>query len=186
MPGTLVVSLLFLLEHLNLHWPLGVGQRVARDGGKGPAGVAGKRVWGKLELMLEDTLPLTHRWGRCVGRHTDLITATGRPGTHPLPRSLRANQPLRSSWYPDLSAATVALGTGGAGHYAASTFISGLIFAKPPPRPPMPLQAATMLSFGDTCYKFSTKYFSRSQWTWKALGLVFTIFLRIFMNNKFI
>ena len=154
MPGALVVSLLFLLEHLNLHWPLGVGQCVARDGGKGPAGVAGKRVWGKLELMLEDTQD---------GRHTSLITATGRPGTHPLLRSLRANQPLRSSWYPDPSAVAVALGTGGAGHYAASIFISGLIFAKSPPRPPIPVQAATMLSFGDTCYKFSTKYFSRSQ-----------------------
>ena len=30
MPGALVVSLLFRLEHWNLHWPLGVGQCVAR------------------------------------------------------------------------------------------------------------------------------------------------------------
>ena len=55
MLGALVVSLMVLLEHLNLHCPLGVGQRAARDQGKGPAGVAGKRVWGRLELMLEDT-----------------------------------------------------------------------------------------------------------------------------------
>ena len=95
--------------------------------------------------------------------HPSLITATGCPGTHLLSRSLRANQPLRSNWYPDPSAATVTLGTGGAGHYPASTSNSELIFAKPLPRPPTPLQATMTLSCGDTCYRFSTKYFSRSQ-----------------------
>ena len=130
-------------------------------------------------------------WSWCwrtprMGGHPGLITAADRPGTPPLPRSLRANQPLRSGWYANLSAATVTLGTGGAGHYPASTSNSGLIFAKPLPRPPTPLQATTMLSCGDTCYRFSTKYFSRSQWNWKAFGLVFTIFLRIFTNSKFI
>ena len=98
MLGALVVSLLFLLEHLKLHWPLGVGQCVARDGGKGPAGVAGKRVWGKLELMLEDTrmggtpassLPLAAREPtRCPGV-SGPISRSGAVGT-PTPLLLQS------------------------------------------------------------------------------------------------
>ena len=52
MPGALAVPLLILVECLNLRWPLGVGQHAARCRRKGPAGVAGKRVCGRLELML--------------------------------------------------------------------------------------------------------------------------------------
>ena len=54
MPAALAVPLLVLVEHLNLHWPLGVGQPVSRARGKGPAGVAGKGVPGRLGLMLGD------------------------------------------------------------------------------------------------------------------------------------
>ena len=45
-PGALVVPQLVLVECINLDWLLGVGQCVAQDGGKGPAGVAGKGVQG--------------------------------------------------------------------------------------------------------------------------------------------
>ena len=53
MPGALTVPLLVLVEYLNLHWLSGVGQHAARGWGKGRAGVAGKGVRGRLELMLD-------------------------------------------------------------------------------------------------------------------------------------
>ena len=53
MPGALVVPLLVITECINLHWLLGVDQHVAGGWGKGPAGVAGRRVRGRLEPMLE-------------------------------------------------------------------------------------------------------------------------------------
>ena len=62
MPGALVVPLLVLVERVNLHWPWDVSQCAARGQGKDPAGVAGKGVWEKLELMLEDTQEWRAPW----------------------------------------------------------------------------------------------------------------------------
>ena len=64
-PGALAVPLIIFVEHLNLHWLSGVSQCAARGGGKGPAVVAWKWVWGRLERMLVDTqeqrAPQPHR-----------------------------------------------------------------------------------------------------------------------------
>ena len=51
-PGALAVPLFVLVDHVNLHWQSGVSQRAASGQGKGPAGVAGSGVWGRLEPML--------------------------------------------------------------------------------------------------------------------------------------
>ena len=54
MPGALVVSLLVLVKCVSLHWLLGIGQHVTQVHGKGPAGVAGMVLQGRLESMLKD------------------------------------------------------------------------------------------------------------------------------------
>ena len=75
MPGALAIPLLVLVECLNLHWPSGVSQCVARGQGKDPAGVAGKGVWGRLEVMLDDV------------QHLGLTAAFDCPGANPMLRS---------------------------------------------------------------------------------------------------
>ena len=76
---------------LNLNWLLGVGQGAARSEDKGPARVAGKGVWGRLEVMLDDV------------QHLGLTAAFDCPGANPLrshcqPRSQSPTQEPRVTW----------------------------------------------------------------------------------------
>ena len=55
MPGSLVVPLLVLIKHVNLHWLLGVSQPAAQGLGGGPVEVTGKAeadVGGRLASPL--------------------------------------------------------------------------------------------------------------------------------------
>ena len=57
MRDALVVPLVVLTEHVNFHWPLGVGQCEAGHRGHDPAGVAGKGIWGRVQDVQEWRAP---------------------------------------------------------------------------------------------------------------------------------
>ena len=54
MSGVLVVPLLVLMKHVNLHWLLGVSQPAALGLGKGLVEVTGTGIRRRQKLMLED------------------------------------------------------------------------------------------------------------------------------------
>ena len=54
--------MLVLVKHVNLHFPSHIGQCVPKGGGKGPAGVGGKGVWGRVKLMLENAQERRVSW----------------------------------------------------------------------------------------------------------------------------
>ena len=79
MPSALIVLLLVLIECINLHQLLDIGQHAAGGQGRGPAGVTEKGIQGRLELMLE----YAHEQ-----RAPSLFAAIGYPGANPSPRSV--------------------------------------------------------------------------------------------------
>ena len=87
MPGSLVVPLLVLIKHVNLHWLLGVSQPAAQGLGGGPVEVTGKAeadVGGRLA----SPLPLAGLWSPPVLSSCSLLLFS-RPGEPDFLRRVR-------------------------------------------------------------------------------------------------